>query len=112
MKLANREEKSLRHVVMVATFLDDNKPKTLLKKWNRTVSNFIDVNYFHLICQMFVKLSGVDPRRQYVSLEKENFCIVFNFFIKRAREIRNFHVDVVQRRLRKIQNSVMHVQSC
>ena len=26
MKLANREEKSLRHVAMVATFLDDNKP--------------------------------------------------------------------------------------
>ena len=73
MKLANREEKSLRHIAMVATFLDDNKPKTLLKKWNRTVSNFIDVNYFHLICQMLVKLSGVDPRRQYVSLEKENF---------------------------------------
>ena len=30
--LVNREEKLLRHVVMVATFLDDNKPKTSLKK--------------------------------------------------------------------------------
>ena len=29
--LVNRE-KLLRHVVMVATFLDDNKPKTSLKK--------------------------------------------------------------------------------
>ena len=47
MKLANREEKSLRHVAMVATFLDDNKPKTSLKKWNGTVSNFIDLIYFH-----------------------------------------------------------------
>ena len=47
MKLANREEKSLRHVAMVATFLDDNKPKTSLKKWNRTVSKFIDLIYFH-----------------------------------------------------------------
>ena len=27
-----REEKSLRHVAMVAKFLDDNKPKTSLKK--------------------------------------------------------------------------------
>ena len=27
----NREEKSLRHVTMVAKFLDDNKPKTSLK---------------------------------------------------------------------------------
>ena len=29
--VTNREEKSLRHVVMVATFLDDNKPKILFK---------------------------------------------------------------------------------
>ena len=28
----NREEKSLRHVAMVAKFLDDDKPKTSLKK--------------------------------------------------------------------------------
>ena len=27
----NREEKSLRHVAMVETFLDDNKPKKSLK---------------------------------------------------------------------------------
>ena len=31
MILVNREEKSLRHVAMVATFLDDNKPKRHLK---------------------------------------------------------------------------------
>ena len=30
--IVNREEKSLRHVAMVAKFLDDNKPKTSLKK--------------------------------------------------------------------------------
>ena len=47
---ANREEKSLRHVATVATFLDDNKPKTSLKKWIRTVSNLIDLILFHLIC--------------------------------------------------------------
>ena len=28
---SNRKEKSLRHVAMVAKFLDDNKPKKLLK---------------------------------------------------------------------------------
>ena len=28
----DREEKSLLHVAMVAKFLDDNKPKTSLKK--------------------------------------------------------------------------------
>ena len=31
MMLVNREEKSLRHVAMVAKFLDDNKPKRHLK---------------------------------------------------------------------------------
>ena len=30
-KEPNREEKSLRHVAMVAKFLDDNKPKVHLK---------------------------------------------------------------------------------
>ena len=29
--VTNREEKLLRHIVMVATFLDDNKPKILFK---------------------------------------------------------------------------------
>ena len=37
---------------------------------------------------------------------------MFNHFIKRASEIRKFHVAVVQRRLRNIQKSKMHVQSC
>ena len=40
---SNREEKSLRHVAMIAKFLDDNKTKTPLKKWIRTVSKFIDL---------------------------------------------------------------------
>ena len=35
---------------MVAKFLDDNKQKTSLKKGIRTVSNFIDLTQFHLIC--------------------------------------------------------------
>ena len=42
----NREEKSLRQVAMIAIFLDDNKPKISLKKWIRTVSNFIDLIQF------------------------------------------------------------------
>ena len=59
-KRSVREEKSLRHVVMVAKFLDDNKSKTSLKKWVQTVSNFIDLIQFLLICQMFAKFSGVE----------------------------------------------------
>ena len=42
--------------------------------------------------------------------EKENCCFVFPSSTK--REIRHFHVLVVQRRQRNIQKSVMHVQSC
>ena len=75
MKLANREEKSLRHVAMVATFLDDNKPKTSLKKWNRTVSNFIDLNYFHFICQMFVKFSGVESEKTVSKFRKKKIFV-------------------------------------
>ena len=40
--------------------------------------------------------------------EKESCCLVFPSSTK--REIRHFHVVVVQRRLRNVQKSVMHVQ--
>ena len=42
--------------------------------------------------------------------EKESCCPVFPSSTK--REIRHFHVVVVQRRQRNVQKSVMHVQSC
>ena len=45
-------ERTLLHIATVAKFLDDNKPKTSLKKWIPTVSNFIDVIWTHLICQI------------------------------------------------------------
>ena len=42
--------------------------------------------------------------------EKESCCLVFPSSTK--REIRHFNVVVVQRRLRNVQKSVTHVQSC
>ena len=42
--------------------------------------------------------------------EKEVCCCVFPPSTK--REIRHFHVVVVQRRQKNLQKSVMHVQSC
>ena len=42
--------------------------------------------------------------------EKESCCLVFPSSTK--REIRHFHVVVVQRRQRNVQKSVMYVQSC
>ena len=55
-------EKSLRHVTTVAKFLDNNKPKTSLKNWIRTVSNFNDLTQFHSICKILVKLSEVESK--------------------------------------------------
>ena len=54
---------------------------------------------------MLVKFSGFNPKGPYLSLEKkkETFCVVFTYSIKRAREIRKFHIAVVQRRLRNVQ---------
>ena len=63
---------------------------------------------------MLAKFSGLNPKGPYVSLEKEkqNFCVVLTYSIKRAREIRKFHVAVLQQRLRNVQKSMMHVQRC
>ena len=61
---------------------------------------------------MLVKFSGLNPKGPYLCLEKENFCFVLTYSIKRACEIRKFHVTVVQQRLRNVQKSVMLVQSC
>ena len=54
-----REEKSLRYVVMVAKFLDDNQPKTNSKRI-RTIPNAIDLIQFHLISQILAKFSEVE----------------------------------------------------
>ena len=42
---------------------------------------------------------GLNPKGAYLYLEKENenFCVVFTYSMKGAREIRKFHVEVVQR---------------
>ena len=47
---------------------------------------------------MLAKFSGLNPKGPYVSLEKEkqNFCVVLTYSIRRAREIRKFHVAVLR----------------
>ena len=67
------------------------------------------------ICQMLGKFSGVKSERTASKFRKRKWkllCYVFTFSFKPVREIRRFHVAVVQRRLRNVQKSVMHVQSC
>ena len=63
---------------------------------------------------MLAKFSGLNPKGPYVSLEKEEqtFCVVLTYFTKGVREIKKFHVAVVQQRLRSVQKSMMHVQRC
>ena len=88
--IQNREEKQIRHVAIVAKFLDDDKPNGCLNmRWFCAFSNSIDLIQFHLICQMLAKFSGVESETT-VWFEKK--IVVFTYSIKRAREI--------QRRLR------------
>ena len=58
--------KSLRHVAMVAKFVDE----TSLKKWLWTVSNFLDRIQFLLIGQMSAKLSEVESERTVFDFRK------------------------------------------
>ena len=52
----------------------------------------------------------MNPKSISVEKEKDNFCVVFTYSMKRACEIRKFHVTGLQRRQRNEQNSVMHVK--
>ena len=56
---------------------------------------------------MLAKFSGVEPERT-----ASKFTGLFTHSIKLSREMRKIHVAVVQRFLRNVQKSVMHVQSC
>ena len=80
--------------------------KRHLKRWISSVSNFIDLTQFHLICQMLAKFSGVESER---TVSK---CVLCSPTPKRAQEIWTFHVAVVQRRQRNVQKRMMLVQSC
>ena len=103
----NRQEKLLRHVAMVAKFLDENKPKIHIKS-KFALFKLVGLIQSHFICQMLAKFSGRNPKGQYLTLEKEKetFCVVFTYSVELAR------VTVVQQQLKNVQKSVMNVQSC
>ena len=97
------EQKSLRHVAMVAKSLDENKLKIPLKsKFALFQTSSI---LFHLVCQMLAKFFGLNPKGLYQSLEKEKetFCVVFTYSVKQVHEIRKFHVALVQQWLKNVQ---------
>ena len=65
----NRQEKSLRHVAIVAKFLNDNKPKIYFKsKFARfqTSSYLISLHLSNV-----GEFSELNPTGPYLSLEKE-----------------------------------------
>ena len=85
--------------------------------WKQTenVTEKLNSSCFKLHCSYSVSFNlsnvseifwGLNPKDPYLS-----FCVVFTFFIKQAREIKKFHVAVVQGRLRNVLKSVMQVQS-
>ena len=63
---------------------------------------------------MLATFFALNPKGPYVSLEqeKENLCVVLSYSIKRACEIRKFHVAVVQQQLRNVQKTMMHMPRC
>ena len=74
------------------------------------LSRLLHLVYFVKCWQIFLELNS-KGLYQSSGKEKESCCLVFPSSTKREFR-RHFHVVVVQRRLRNVQKSVMHVQSC
>ena len=104
-----REEKSLRHVAMVAKFLDDNKPKRHLKSgfalfhWKLHRSYLISFNLSNV-----GEISWVKSERTVSKFRKRKRTFLYCVHVPCKAK---FHVAVAQQRLRNVQKSVMHVQS-
>ena len=75
----------------------------------QTLSRLFHLVYFVKCWQILLQLN-CKGLHQSSGREKENCCLLFPSSTK--REIRPFHVAVVQLRHRNVQKSVMHVQSC
>ena len=88
--------------------------KTLLKKWSRSSSNFIapysilfsSSNVGNFVWSWILK----DCIKVQEKNKKLLLCLEFPSSTK--REIWHFNVVVVKRRIRNVQKSMMHVQSC
>ena len=103
-----REEKSIRHFAMVAKFLDDDKPKIHSKSKFALFQTSSMLFSFIQFVKCWRNFFGLNPKGPYLSLEKEKepFCTVFTYSVKRVSEIRKFHVAVVQRLLKNVQRKL------
>ena len=98
---------------MVAKFLDENKAKTSLKKRIRTVSNVTDLIQFHLICKILAKLSENESERIVSKLRKRKRK--FLYCIHQLHKAGTWGGSFMSQTLttsKKVQKSVMHLQSC
>ena len=89
--------------------------KTSLKKWICATSKPALSRLFHLVSfvncwQIFLELNANGLHQSSRKEKWESCCLLFPSSTK--REIRQFHVVVVQRRQRNVQKNVMHVQNC
>ena len=75
----------------------------------QTLSRLFQLVQFVKCLQIFLELNSKDCIKV-LGKEKESPCLVVLSSTK--REIRLFHVLVMQRQQRNVQKSVMHVQSC
>ena len=99
---------------MVANFgVTTNQKRHLKSEFAHLQTSSILFNFI-LFGKYWRIFLGLNPKGPYLSLEeeKDNFCVVFTYSIKRACEIWIFHVAGVQRRQRNVQNSMMLVQIC
>ena len=87
--------------------------KTSLKNWICAASNFIALIPSRLILRMLPKFFWSWNLKDCIKVqEKKKKVVVFCSPSSTKREIRQFHVVVVQRQQRNVQKSVIHVQSC
>ena len=93
---------------MVAKFLDDNKLEVHLK------SEFALFQSSSILFGFIFFVSGVESERTVSKFRKRKRKLLrcVHLLLKRAREIRKFHVVIVQRWLRNLQKSAMLVQTC
>ena len=80
-----------------------------LKKWICVLSVFIAIIPTHLLCQMWANPPEVEFQGTISKVRKRNKISSLLVFFLQKRELRRFHVVIVQWRQRNVQKSV---QSC
>ena len=81
--------------------------RNIIKMWIHSVSIFIALISCCSICQIWGNFLAMNSKGLYVAESR-----YLEFTSSWKREIRHFHVVVVQRRKQNLPKTMMHVQSC